>query len=255
MKKLVLIGGGENGRILEDGTKAPYDTREIDEEIVKLTNKKNPNFLFLGHAISSIEIQESYFQTMKKIYGDIFNCNCDILKSNELSDLELVKNKINWSDIIYEGGGDTYSMIKLWKNTHFDKILINAINDGKVISGISAGACCYFKSCNSDSLGDNFESIDCLNIFNAHFTPHLDELGRYESSKLQLRENNLVGIMLTNSSALEIIDDKYKFITSKSDNIEKPYGIKAYWINNEYYEEIIEEKDEFKKLEKLLSKE
>lgn len=254
MKNLVLIGGGENGRILEDGTKTPYDTREIDEEIVRLTNKKNPNFLFLGHSIANLEIQESYFKTMKKIYGDIFNCNCDILRSDELTNIDLVKEKINWSDIIYEGGGDTYSMIKLWKETHFDNILIDAINDGKVISCISAGACCYFKSCNSDSLGDTFESIDCLNIFNAHFTPHLDDLGRYESSKLQLRENNLVGIMLTNCCALEIIDNKYRLITSKSDSIEKPYGIKAYWNNNEYYEEKIEQKDELKELNNLFGK-
>lgn len=254
MKKLVLIGGGENGRILEDETKTPYDTKEIDEEIVRLTNKKNPNFLFLGHAIDNLEIQESYFQTMKNIYGDIFNCNCDILRSDELTNIDLVKEKINWSDIIYEGGGDTYSMIKLWKDTHFDKILINAINDGKVVCGISAGACCYFKSCNSDSLGDTFESIDCLNIFNAHFTPHLDEPGRYESSKLQLRENNLVGIMLTNSSALEIIDDKYKFITSKSDNIKQPYGIKAYWNNQKYYEEKIYESNKYYDLEIILKK-
>jgi len=145
-------------------------------------------------------------------------------------------------------------MIKLWKDTNFDKILIDAINNGKVISGISAGACCYFKSCNSDSLGDNFESVDCLNIYNAHFTPHLNELNRYESSKLQLKENNLVGIMLTNSCALEIIDDKYRLITSKSNDINYPYGIKAYWNNNEYYEIKIEEKEEFKELKKLLSK-
>lgn len=74
MKKIVAIGGGENGRMLEDGTFAPYNTREIDEEIVKLTNKENPNFLFLDHAMESLDIQNSYFETMKKIYGDIFNC-------------------------------------------------------------------------------------------------------------------------------------------------------------------------------------
>ena len=254
MKKLVLIGGGENGRMLPDGTTTSYDTKEIDEEIKKLTNKDYPNFLFLGHAIDNIEIQNSYFQTMKKIYGGILKCNCDILRSDELNDFDIVKEKILWSDIIYEGGGDTSFMIKLWKETHFDEILIKAINSGKIVCGVSTGACCYFKSCNSDSLGDKYESVECLDIFNAHFTPHLDEAGRYESSKLQLKENNLVGIMLTNACALEIIDNKYRLITSKSDNIKKTYGIKAYFKNNEYYEEKIEQFDEFKDLDNLFVK-
>ena len=29
-KKIVAIGGGENGRLLEDGTFAPYNTQKID---------------------------------------------------------------------------------------------------------------------------------------------------------------------------------------------------------------------------------
>ena len=45
MSKFVLIGGGENGR---KGTE--YETKEIDKEIIKLTNKvNNINFLFLAH--------------------------------------------------------------------------------------------------------------------------------------------------------------------------------------------------------------
>lgn len=90
IKKLVAIGGGENGRLLENNTYAPYETEPMDREIVNLTGKTNPNFLFVNHAMQSLEIQESYYQTMKKIYEKL-GCVCDDLKSNEL---ELSKNKI-----------------------------------------------------------------------------------------------------------------------------------------------------------------
>jgi hypothetical protein len=30
--------------------KQPYETKEIDEEIVRLSNKKNPTLLFIGTA-------------------------------------------------------------------------------------------------------------------------------------------------------------------------------------------------------------
>ena len=240
MKKMVLIGGGENGRILDDGTFAIYDLKSIDSEIVKLTNKENPNFLFLNHAFSnSLEIQESYFGTMKKIYGDIFGCNCMDLKSDELDNMDSVLKKIKWADIIYEGGGDTSQMIKLWKEKCFDKILYKAYLDGKVISGISAGAVCYFKSCNSD-IGDSFESVDCLNWFNAFMTPHVNELGRYESTKEQLKQNNLVGIMLSNRAALEIIDDKYRILLSDYNDDFKPYAKKGYYDNGVYKEILLD---------------
>ena len=50
-KIIVAIGGGENGRVLSNGKKTIYDTKIIDEEIVALTNKKNPNFLFIAEYV------------------------------------------------------------------------------------------------------------------------------------------------------------------------------------------------------------
>lgn len=235
MKKMVLIGGGENGRV-DNGILYPYDTESIDREIIKLTNKDNPNFLFINHAFSnSIEIQESYYQTMKKIYGDMFNCNCRDLKSNELDNMDVVKEKIEWADIIYEGGGDTSSMIKLWRDKCFDKILYKAYTDGKVISGISAGAVCYFNSCNSDT-ENGFEVVDCLNWFNCFMTPHINENGRYKSTKEQLEKNNLVGIMLSNIAALEILDDKYRILLSDYDDNFMLYAKKGYYKDGVYKE-------------------
>lgn len=139
MKKIVAIGGGENGRIDETGNQLDYETYEIDKEIVRLTEKDKPNFLFIGHAFSfSIDIQDSYYNTMKNIYNGIFNCNCKHLRSDELLNNKIVEEKIDWADIIYEGGGDTHSMIELWKKTKFDKTLYEAWQKGKVICGISA---------------------------------------------------------------------------------------------------------------------
>ena len=123
-KKLIAISGGENGRILENGDFNPYETEPMDKEIVKLTGKEKPNFLFLCHSQAfSLEIQEGYFQTMKNIYHNKFGCACRDLKSNELDDINIVKEKIEWADIIYEGGGDTSPMITLWQEKGFDKIV------------------------------------------------------------------------------------------------------------------------------------
>lgn len=253
MKKIVALGGGENGRLLDNGTYAEYNTEAIDKEIVKITGKTNPHFLFLGHAMQfSSEIEESYFQTMIKIYGDKFGCECQSLKSYELNNKEIVKEKVAWADIIYEGGGDTSAMISLWKETGFDKILYEAWNSGKVICGISAGAVCWFNSCNSDSMADlnSFTNVNCLDWINLYITPHCDEKGRMESTKLQLKDNNMIGIALTNCSALEIIEDKYRIITSKPE----AYCKKCFWENNVYYSNKITVTEEMRTIDELLNK-
>ena len=144
-------------------------------------------------------------------------------------------------------------MIDLWKKTGFDKKLYESWNKGKVICGISAGAVCYFNSCNSDYIIDNnvhFEVVKCLNWINLFITPHCNEIGRMESSKLQLMDSNLVGIMLSNCSALEIIDDKYRIITSSNDG----YAYKTYWYNNKYYEEKLQLNGEVESLNNLIKR-
>ena len=84
MKKMVLIGGGDIGR----GNTA-YETKEIDEEIVKMTNIDKPNFLFIGLASS---FSDSYYDTIKKIYKTL-GCETVYLKK---------KNIINNPDMNYQ---------------------------------------------------------------------------------------------------------------------------------------------------------
>lgn len=256
MKKIVAIGGGENGRFLEDGSQTLYETEIIDKEIIRLTNKEHPNYLFLAHAMCfSEEIQDSYYETMKKIYKDKYGCSCKYLKSKDLYNTKLVNELVNWADIIYEGGGDTSAMISLWKETGFDTILNKAWNNGKVICGISAGAVCWFNSCNSDTVNNSFEVISCLNWIDIFMTPHCDEKGRYESTKEQLKQNNMIGLMLSNCSAIEILDDKYKIICSETNRlIQKGYAIKCYWADNTFHEEKLESTNNCQPLSNLLNK-
>ena len=38
-RKIVAIGGGQNGRLKPDGTRFPYETMPMDKEIIRLTEK------------------------------------------------------------------------------------------------------------------------------------------------------------------------------------------------------------------------
>ncbi len=259
-QKIVAIGGGENGRLRSDGSRAAYETRPMDGEIISLTGKKHPHFLFLAHS-QLLENQAGYFETMKSIYGGRFGCACRDLKSNELEDQEKVLELISWADIIYEGGGNTLDMIDLWKKTGFDKILYQAWLDGKVLCGVSAGANCWFQECSSDSLiikygpGQPLIGMECLGFLEGLFVPHADEVGREESVKEILKTKDQIGLFFSNCSALEVVDDQYRIITSNAINYGiEAYAKRAYWEEGEYYEEKLDLSSEWKPFQELLER-
>lgn len=259
-KKIVAIGGGENGRLKEDGTRYPYELGPQDKEIIRLTGKEHPNFLLLAHS-QPLERQEGYFQVMVDIYDKRYGCPCKDLKSNELADREYVKSIIDWADIIYEGGGNTLDMVKLWKETGFDDILRQAWESGKVMCGVSAGANCWFKECSSDSLRIKYGPdqplivMECLGFVDGLFVPHCDEPGRLESVKKLLKSSQEVGLSMSNCTALEIVDDQYRLVVSDASYHEiEAYGLKSYWKEGEYIQEKLDTTPDFKPFKELLRK-
>ncbi|HHT15211.1 MAG TPA: type 1 glutamine amidotransferase-like domain-containing protein [Clostridiales bacterium] len=255
-RKIVAIGGGENGRMTDEGSRLPYETAPMDEEIIRLTGEKQPNFLMLAHA-SPLERQQGYFETMRDIYGGRYGCNCRILKSDELTDQQKVHELLDWADIIYEGGGNTLDMIALWKETGFNKALQNAWEQGKVMCGLSAGANCWFESCSTASLkkfGDDqpLTIMDCLGFLQGMFVPHCDEKGRQEDVKEQLKGKDIVAIQMSNCAALEVIDDTYRVLVSDASyhGIEA-YGLRTFWRNGQYIVERLPIQTDYRPLDEL----
>ena len=262
-RKIVAIGGGENWR-MKEWKRIPYETEWIDAEIVRLTWKENPNFLFLWHGLN-LEYQEWYFKAMEEIYWERFWCTCKDLKSDLLADIEKAKKLVEWADIIYEWWGDTQSMMSLREETWFDKVLEEAWKNGKVMCWLSAGANCWFEKCSSDALkkyGENLPliEVECLWFMKWLFVPHCDEPGRQESVKELLKEKSEeIWLLLSNCAALEIVDDEYRVLTTETSKelnrpMEKGYWKKTYRNHDEYKEEILDDSTEFKKLSELYSK-
>ena len=231
MKKLVLIGGGDIGR-----GNTSYETKEIDEEIVKLTGIAKPNLLFIGLAST---FSDSYYDTIKKIYKEL-GCECAYLKKkNIINNPDIVKEKINKADIIYIGGGDTVKLLNDIKEYKIDELLVEAYNRGCVLAGTSAGAILLSNSGYSDSYilrgeSNKYEFIKGLGLSNINFCPH------YHSSKEKdnelesdLKEFKKPVYCLENCTALEILDNNVKTIKSKE-------NAKVYKLNYEDQLEIIE---------------
>lgn len=212
-KKLVLIGGGEIGK-----GNTSYETLEIDQEIVKITEKEHPNFIFIGFASS---YAESYYDILKKHYQNL-GCNTSQLKKKNLENNKpLAINKIRNADIIYIGGGDTILLKETINKYQLEKPLQEAYQKGCVMVGISAGAILLANSGYSDSYiirgeDNHYRFVNGLGLININICPHY-EINNEKSISLEksLKNTKKEVIGISNNCALFFIDKKKYIITTK----------------------------------------
>jgi dipeptidase E len=66
-------------------------------------------------------------------------------------------------DIIFVGGGNTKSALAVWREWRLDTALKAALGAGVVLSGMSAGAMCWFEQGLTDSFwGSDYRTLACL---------------------------------------------------------------------------------------------
>ena len=66
-------------------------------------------------------------------------------------------------------------MLAVWKEWNLNEILCNAYEKGIVMSGVSAGAICWFEKGITDSFAEELNIIDCLGLVEGITCPHFDE--------------------------------------------------------------------------------
>ena len=161
-RTIVAIGGGEIGRKkkLEDGTIKiyPIETMVIDKEIIKLSGKTNPKLLFIGTATSD---SPGYIEAVQEHFGNSLGCQVDTLNlvTDEISD-ETIAEKILSTDIIYVGGGNTQFMQDTWAKRGVLPLIRKVYENGTILSGLSAGANCWFEKSSTDSFMTEEDKTD-----------------------------------------------------------------------------------------------
>ena len=196
MKQIIAIGGGGFGRNPSD--------RKIEEYIIKQQNNKNPNVCFIPTATGD---NDAY----KVNFYDVFTkLNCNPTHIDFFKRTINLKDHIRKQDIIFVGGGNTKSMLAVWKDWGLDLLLKEAYDKGVIMCGVSAGAICWFDKGITDSWADNLAILNCLGFVDGICCPHYDEEpSRRPYVKDQLVQNNLTEcIGIEGHAALHLIDGK-----------------------------------------------
>ncbi|HVU75361.1 MAG TPA: peptidase E [Candidatus Paceibacterota bacterium] len=211
--KIVAIGGGEIGRPGTD-----IETLDIDAEVVALSGKKRPRLVFLPTASGD---DPGYQRVVEQYYGGKLGCEVRTLL---LIDATLPAHEIREillsADIIYVGGGNTLTMLDVWRSLGVDKMLQEAAEKDIVLAGVSAGAICWFTHAFSDSAKmvdptADYIVIDCLGFLPGLACPHFDDsTERAEALKLYLASGKSA-IAIDNCAALEISGASLRVIRSK----------------------------------------
>ena len=195
-RNIIAIGGGGFGANPGQGI--------IEKYILKQTKKKNPKICFIPTATGDNEAYKvNYYSTFTNL--DCCPSHLDFFKRTpDLNDLILNQ------DAIFVGGGNTKSMLAVWREWGLDKILKKAYLNGTVMSGVSAGAICWFQNGITDSWASNLKMMPCLNFIKGTCCPHYDEEPeRKPAVKNFLLRNKVKNVYAVDGgAALHIKDEK-----------------------------------------------
>ncbi|OAB43790.1 peptidase E [Paenibacillus glacialis] len=239
---IVAIGGGELSL---------HETYAIDSEIVKLTGKEKPTALFIPTASGDAP---GYCDTFQQIYGDELNCDVDflLLIDNKMT-REEIAHKVSQADLIYVGGGHTGNMLAIWREYQVDRMLLEAYNNGTVLSGLSAGSICWFEHGHSDisipGSNDNWEYIklEALGMLKGFHCPHFNEDARPMSFPEMIQGTDDMGIAIENYCAIIYNDNQYKVIKTADD----ANAYKVFCRNNHVVKEEIVQDERFRDIAEL----
>jgi peptidase E len=140
----------------------------LDRFVVDLVDARRPRICLLPTASGDHPSAEGFRDAFPPAG---FDASILWLFDREVADIDAFLGE---QDVVYVGGGNTVSMLAVWRAHGVDRALRAAYDRGVVMAGMSAGANCWFEACTTDSfqLGRADPLVDGLGFVPGSFTPH-----------------------------------------------------------------------------------
>jgi dipeptidase E len=133
-------------------------------------------------------------------------------------------------DLIYVGGGNTKSLLAVWRDWGLPELLREAWQSGIVLTGVSAGAICWFDQGVTDSFSDGLRALDCLGFLSGSCCPHYDGEAQRRPSYHRLIANGQIsgGVAIEDWTAVHFkATGVHRVVSSKP-------GARAYTVRSVY---------------------
>jgi peptidase E len=159
-KQIIPIGGG--------GFYRDSENLELEKYIIRQSGSENARIAFLPTASGEPDHYVSSF------YAAFLKLNCRPSVLTFFKRTPDLRSFLLSQDIIYVGGGNTKSLLAVWHDWGMPEILREAWQSGIVLTGVSAGAICWFEQGLTDSFSDGLRPLACLGILPGSCCPHYD---------------------------------------------------------------------------------
>lgn len=226
MQQIIAMGGG--------GFSMEPDNLALDRYVIAQTGKTRPSVCFLSQASGEAQL---YIINFYKAFNQL-DCRASHLSlfNPHTADLE---GYLMAQDIIYVGGGNTKSMLALWREWGLDVILRKAGDNGTLLAGISAGAICWFEECTTDSIPGDLTVLKAMGYLSGSCTPHYDGEAQRRPTVARVIGSGamMAGYAFDDSAAGHFVDGKLKTCVSSKPNA-KGYYVEA--VNGEAVETMLE---------------
>ncbi|MDQ2818647.1 MAG: peptidase E [Candidatus Eremiobacteraeota bacterium] len=213
-RQIIAIGGA--GFSAE-----PYDPL-LDEYIIRQADALKPKICFLGTASGD---SEAYIHKFYLAYGKL-ECSPTHISLFRPPSADL-RDLIMQQQIVYVGGGNTKSLLALWREWSIDTHLREAYRTGVILCGVSAGSICWFEDGLTDSIPGVLTPLRCLGLLRGSNCPHYDsEPGRRPTYRSLVQTGQLsYGLAADDGVALHYVDEALSEVVTA-----RP-GAKAYRLS------------------------
>jgi len=205
----------------------------LDDYILSLARKPSPRVCFVPTASGD---SEGYCLRFFDAFSprDCVPTHLPLFK-RKAADL---RDFVLRQDIIYVGGGNTVNLLAIWRAHGLDQILRDALSEGVVLCGISAGSLCWFEAGVTDSFGPELAPLrDGLGFLPGSNCPHYDGESKRRPTYHRLIADGLpAGYAADDGCALHFEAGKIKRIVS-SRRTAKAYKVGL--LNGQVNEEAI----------------
>ena len=222
-KRLILAtSGGSFGEprgtyfdcdLADDADRYPTATLDFDRYLVQASSSEAPSVLCIMTATDARLKNVPMFEVALQARFDRVGASAHMMMVTYYSpgDREL-QASIEAADIVYVSGGTSHLLNATLRRRRVDTLLAAAAERGAVLSGLSAGLCCWFSHINSSLAPQQVATTDGLGWFNALVAPHWDiEPTRHKPFHQALLDNpGLVGLAFDEHTAIEIRGDRFK---------------------------------------------
>lgn len=212
-KQIIAIGGRVGQP--DDG-----DTR-MERFILESTGKRAPSVCYVPTASGDNAEFINYMQSRYTGLG----VKVDVLRFFDRTPANLPEYMSTF-DIIQVGGGNTRSMLAVWRHWGLDVLVRQAWERGVLLCGSSAGSLCWFENGLTDSVADSYTAMNGLGFIGGSNCVHYFAPDRRETYHALIEKGELSpGIACPDGVAAHYHGDKlFRVVTCAPE-------LRAYYVD------------------------